>query len=50
MKYHGDLKDRQTNIVAELEWEKLCLRALEVPSVLTPMLLQRAADSETNCP
>lgn len=45
LKYHEVIKDQLTNVVPELEWENLCLRAIERPSVLTPMLLQRAADS-----
>ena len=45
LKYHEILKDRPTNVVAELEWESLCLRAIERPSVLTPMVLDRAAAS-----
>ena len=45
LKYHEIIKDRPTNIVAELEWENLCLRAIEKPSILTPIILQRAADS-----
>jgi len=44
LKYHEILTDRPTNVVAELEWESLCLRAIEKPSMLTPVILQRAAD------
>jgi len=45
LKYHEILNGRPTNVVAELEWENLCLRAIEKPSILTPRILQRAADS-----
>ncbi len=41
LKYHEVLKDRPTNVIAELEWENLCLRAIEKPSMLTPLVLQQ---------
>jgi len=47
LKYHEILKGRPTNVVAELEWENLCLRAIEKPSILTPMIFQRALESQT---
>jgi signal transduction histidine kinase len=46
LKYHDVIKDRQTNIVAELEWDNLCLRAIEKPSILTPIILERALESQ----
>jgi signal transduction histidine kinase len=45
LKYHELLKDQQTNLVPELQWENLCRSAIESPSILTPIVLQRAANS-----
>jgi signal transduction histidine kinase len=45
LKYHELLKGAETNVAAELSWENLCARSIEKPSMLTPLLLDRAAHS-----
>lgn len=47
LKYHEAIKDQQTNIGPELEWENICVGAIERPSILTPILFQRALESQT---
>jgi signal transduction histidine kinase len=45
LKYHELVEQWQTNVVSELEWEALCRRAIENPSILTASLLNRAVSS-----
>ena len=47
LKYHEVIKLLKTNAVPELEWESLCLRAIERPSISTAIIFQRALASET---
>jgi signal transduction histidine kinase len=45
LKYHELVEQWQSNVVSELQWETLCHRAIENPSILTPSLVNRAVSS-----